>query len=90
MLHIKFYRNKSTGTREEDFRRGLIICGHGGHLVKISFSYVNALGPRSGKKLDLPYLHTFISLISCLHLPTFRSQAAVMYKKSTVFTFFNI
>ena len=38
--------------------------------------------------LDLQHSHTFIISISCLHLPTFRSQAAKVSEKSTVFTFF--
>ena len=37
--------------------------------------------------LDLQYSHTFIISIRCLHLPTFRSQAAIVSEKSTVFTF---
>ena len=37
--------------------------------------------------LDLQYSHTFINSISCLHLPTFRSLAAIVSEKSTVFTF---
>ena len=37
--------------------------------------------------LDIQYSHTFIISISCLHLPTFRSQAAIVSEKSTVFTF---
>ena len=37
--------------------------------------------------LDLQYSHTFIISISCLHLPTFRSHAAIVSEKSTVFTF---
>ena len=37
--------------------------------------------------LDLQYSLTFIISISCLHLPAFRSQAALVSKKSTVFTF---
>ena len=32
-------------------------------------------------------IHTFIISISCLHLPTFMSQAAIVSEKSTVFTF---
>ena len=36
-----------------------------------------------GKEITL----TFIISISCLHLPTFRSQAAIVSEKSTVFTF---
>ena len=37
--------------------------------------------------LDLQYSHTFIISISCLHLPTFRSLAAIVSEKSTVLTF---
>ena len=37
--------------------------------------------------LDLLYSHNFINSISCLHLPTFRSLAAIVSEKSTVFTF---
>ena len=53
------------------------------------FSYVNGLGPRSRDDLDLQYSHTFINSMSCLHLPTFRAQAAKVSVKSTVFTFSN-
>ena len=41
----------------------------------------------SRNDLDLQYLHTYIISISCLHLPTSRSQAAIVSEKSTVFTF---
>ena len=54
---------------------------------KFSFSYVNDLGPRSRSDLGHQYPHTLINSISCLHLPTFRSQAAKISEKSTVFTF---
>ena len=54
---------------------------------KFKFSYVNKLGPRSRYDVDLEYSHTFIYTISCMHLPTFRSQAAIGSEKSTVFTF---
>ena len=37
--------------------------------------------------LDLQYSHTFINLISCLYLPTFRPQASIVSEKFTVFTF---
>ena len=37
--------------------------------------------------LDLQYSHTFKISISCLHLPTFRSHAAIVSEKSTVFPF---
>ena len=41
--------------------------------------------------LDLKYLHTFINskLKKCLHLPPFRSQAAIVSDISTIYTFFN-
>ena len=41
----------------------------------------------SRNDLDLQYSHTFIISISCLHLPLFRSLAAIVSEKSTVFTF---
>ena len=37
--------------------------------------------------IDLQYSQTLIISISCLHLPTFRSEAAIISEKSTVFTF---
>ena len=49
--------------------------------------YVNDLGPWSRNDLDFKYSHTVINSINCLHLPTFRSQAAKVSEKSTVFTF---
>ena len=49
--------------------------------------YVHSLGPRSRNDLDLQYSHTFINSIRCLLLPTFRSLAAILSEKSTVFTF---
>ena len=51
------------------------------------FLYVHYLGPRSRNDPDLQYSHTFMKSISCLYLPTFRSQAAIVSEKSTVFTF---
>ena len=49
--------------------------------------YVYDLGPRSRNDLDHQYLHTFMKSISCLYLLTFRSLAAIVSEKSTVFTF---
>ena len=56
---------------------------------KIGFEIlvVHDLGPRSRNDLDLQYSHTFIYLIRCLLLLTFRSLAAILSKKFTVFTF---
>ena len=52
--------------------------------IWFEFLYVHDLGPRSRNDLDLQYLHTFINSISCLHPPTFRSQAVMVSEKSTV------
>ena len=58
-------------------------------LRKANFNfYVNDLGPRSRNDLKTKYSHTFINSINYLHLATFRSQAAIVSEKSTVFTFF--
>ena len=51
------------------------------------FLYVHDLGPRSRNDLDLQYSHLFIYSIICLLLLTFRSLAAIVSEKSTVFTF---
>ena len=55
---------------------GQVVC----EKSQIQFSYVNDFGPRSRNDLDLQYLHTFIRSISCLHLPTYRSQAVIVFK----------
>ena len=56
---------------------------------KIRFEFLNVhdLGPRSSNDLDLQYSHTFMKSISCLYLPTFRSQASIVPEKSTVSLF---
>ena len=56
---------------------------------KIRFDFLNVhdLGPRSRNDLDLQYPQTFIHSIRCLLLLTFRSLAAIISEKSTVFTF---
>ena len=65
--------------------------GHPGHAIpgKIRFEclYVHDLWPWSRNDLDLQYSHTFINSIVCLLLPTFRSLAAIVSEKPTVFTF---
>ena len=55
--------------------------------IQFEFLYVHDLGPRSGNDLELQYSHTFIYSIRCLLLLTFRSLAAIVSEKSTVFTF---
>ena len=55
--------------------------------IQFEFLYVHDLGPKSSNDLDLHYSHTFIYSIKCLLLQTFRSLAAIVSEKSTVFTF---
>ena len=55
-------------------------------ITKFQFSFANDLRPRSND-IDLEYSHTFIDLISCLHLPNFRSQAEKVSKNSILFLF---
>ena len=56
--------------------------------IRFEFLYVHNLGPWSRNDIDLQYSHTFIYSIRCLLLLTFRSLAAIVSEKSTVFTFF--
>ena len=55
--------------------------------IWFEFLYVHDLGPRSSNDLDLQFSHTFIYSMRCLLLPAFRSLAAIVSEKSTVFTF---
>ena len=55
--------------------------------IRFEFLYVHYLGPRSRNDIDLQYSHIFIYLIRCLLLLPFRSLAAIVSEKSTVFTY---
>ena len=44
--------------------------------------------PRSRNDIAFKFSHNLINSISCLYIPTFRSQAAIVSEKSTVFHFF--
>ena len=55
--------------------------------IRFEFLYVHDLGPRSKNDLDLQYAHTSIYTIRCLLLLIFKSLAATVSEKSTVFTF---
>ena len=56
--------------------------------IWFEFLYVlHDLGPRSRNDFDLQYSHSFMTSISCLYRPIFRSQASIVSEKSTVFTF---
>ena len=51
------------------------------------FLYVNDPGLRSGNYIVLEYSHTLIYTISCLHLLSFRSKAAIISENHIDFTF---
>ena len=55
---------------------------------KIQFEvlYVHDVGPKSRNDIDLQYSHIFMCSIRCLLLLPFRSLAAIVSEKSTVFT----
>ena len=73
----------------ESFQTSLIQIGTVvSEKIQFEFLYVHDLGPRSRNDLDLQYSYTFIYSIRCLLLLTFRSLAAIVSEKSTVFTFF--
>ena len=55
--------------------------------IRFEFLYVHDLGARSRNDINLQYSDTFIYSIRCLLLLTFRSLAAIVSEKSTVFTF---
>ena len=68
------------------------IYGHGGHLghvtsimlIDFHFHVPKSLPWAKVKNdLDLEYSHTFINSITCLPLPNFRTQAAILSEKST-------
>ena len=58
--------------------------------IQFDFLYVHDLGPGSRNDLDIQSSHIFIYSIRCLLLLTFRSLAAIVPEKCTVFTFFAI
>ena len=54
--------------------------------IRFEFLYVNDLGPMSRNDLDIQYSQPFLYSIRCLFLLSFRSLAATISEKSTVFT----
>ena len=72
----------------ESFHKNLVqISTVVSEKIRFEFLYVHDLGPRSRNDHDLYYSQTFIYAIRCLLLLTFRSLAAIVSEKSTVFTF---
>ena len=55
--------------------------------IWFEFLYAHDFGPRSRNDHDLQYSHIFIYTIRCLLLPTFRSLAAIVSEKFSVFNF---
>ena len=72
----------------ESFHEKLVQIGHlVSEKIWFEFLYVHDLGPRSRNDIDIQYSHTFIYLIRCQLLLTFRSLATIVSEKSNVFTF---
>ena len=72
----------------ESFHEKLVQIGKAvSEKIRFDFLYAHDLGPRSNIDLDPQYSHTFIYSNRLLLLLTFRSQAAIVSEKSTVFTF---
>ena len=96
MLNTKFRGNRYTASCHQIFI-SLYLKAFIKNLVQIGtvvsekilfeFLHVHNLGPRSRNDLDLQYSHTFIYLIRCLLLQTFRSLASIVSEKSTIFIF---
>ena len=82
-FHTKFVSEWPSSFKDNLFQNGPVVS----EKIQFEFLYVHDLGPRSSNDLDLQYSHTFMKSISCLYLPTFRSQASTVSEKSTVFTF---
>ena len=55
--------------------------------IQFEFLYVHDLGPMSRNDLDFQYSHIYIYSIRCLPLLPFRSLAAIVSEKSTVYIF---
>ena len=89
MLHTKFCGKRPAGSLYlKAFIQNLVQIGRVvSEKIQFEFLYVQSLGPRSRNDLDLQYSHFFIYSIRCLLLPNFRSLAAIVSEKSTVFAF---
>ena len=71
----------------ERFHKNLVQIGKVvSEKIRFECLYVQDLGPSSRNDLDLQYSHTFIYSIRFLLLLPFRSLAAIVSEKSTVFT----
>ena len=62
-------------------------CCHVTSPICFEFLYVHDLWPRSRNNLELQYSQIFINIIRCLLPLLFRSLAALVSEKSTIFTF---
>ena len=72
----------------ENFHKKMVQIGTVvSEKIRFEFLNVHDLGPRPRTYLDLQYSHTFIYSIRCLRILIFRSLAAIVSEKSTVFTF---
>ena len=72
----------------ESFHKNLVQFDTvGSEKIRFEFLHEHDLGPRSRNDLDLQYSLAFIYSLRYLLLPYFRSLAAIVSEKSTVFTF---
>ena len=72
----------------ERFHKNLVQIGKVvSEKIRFELLYVHDLLPRSRNNLDLQYSHTFIYSIRLLLRLAFRSLAAIVSEKSTVFSF---
>ena len=88
--HLISWPSKAQNTQnlENIFLKNLVqIRTAVSEKIQFEFLYVHDLGPRSRNDLDLQYSYIFIYSIRCLLLLPFRSLAAIVSEKSTVFTF---
>ena len=101
MLHTKFHGNRSAGSGEEDFLRVFTIYGRGGHLGHVTSTshqifislYLRAfiqsldqIDTVVSEKIQFEFFYVH-DLGPRSRNETFRSQAAIVSEKSTVFTF---
>ena len=72
----------------ESFHKNVVkISKVNSEKIRFEFLYVHDPRPRSRNDLNLQYSHIFIYSIRCLLQLTFKSLAAIVSEKSTVFTF---
>ena len=84
-IFISLYLKAFIKVPESFHKKSLVQMGKlVSEKIRFEFLYAHDLGPND---FDLQYSYIFIYSIRCLLLLTFRSLAAIVSEKSTVFTF---